>query len=124
MTGLDRADGGDGNIWFTDPGDEQVGAIFPGEMVALIPALTTKNTAGPGEIARGPHGELWYTPELDRDQIGHLIRLGLDGSQIDYPLAHTSIGIQAPIGGLTTGPDGAIWFTEYTDDIIGRFVPP
>ena len=115
--------GGDGNIWITVPATEQVGKISTAGVVTLFPALTTKGSL-PSAIARGPRGELWYTLELERDRIGDLTRLALDGTQSGYTLPHASPGVSTLVGGMTTGPDGAIWFTEYSDDAIGRLVPP
>lgn len=89
----------------------------------LFPALTM-NAALPWVIARGPRGELWYTRDLDRDRRGELVRLALDRAQTEFVLPHTSPGAASLIGGVTTGPDGALWFTESSDDIIGRLVPP
>ena len=81
------------------------------------------NAALPWAIARGPRGELWYTRDLDRDRRGELVRLALDGSQTEFALLHSSPGAASLIGDMTAGPDGALWFTESSDDIIGRLEP-
>lgn len=115
--------GGDGNIWFTVPGGEQVGTITENGSATLFASLTVLGQL-PWAIARGPRGELWYTRELDTDRTGELTRLALDGTQMQITLGHLSPGSAGLISGVTTGPDGAIWFTESSDDAIGRLVPP
>jgi virginiamycin B lyase len=115
--------GGDGNIWFTVPPTNQVGTIDASGIVTLFPTLTL-NAVLPWTIARGPRGELWYTRELARNHFGALARLALDSSQSEFLLPHPSPGVASLIGDMTTGPDGALWFTESSDDIIGRLVAP
>jgi streptogramin lyase len=81
----------------------------PGEL--LIPAAGV----GPGSIAAGPDGNIWFT-ESSVLQIG-VINLATDViTQIP-----TSGIVQG--GGITAGPDGNVWFTEIGPSAIAMIDP-
>jgi len=63
------------------------------------------------QISRGPGGLLWFT-EIDAGRISRT------GQIIEFPLAHVKDGL----AGITLGPDGTLYFTEYAGR-IGRISP-
>ena len=66
---------------------------------------------GPGEIAAGPDGNLWFT--LDGGAIGRITTAGV---VTEFPLPDPA---SAP-SSIAAGPDGALWFTEGGAAKIGR----
>jgi len=62
-------------------------------------------------LTRGQDGNIWFTND---NSIG---RITPDGFITMFPLS--TQGVHDPLG-ITSGPDGAIWFTEYNGDRIGR----
>ncbi len=107
--------GPDGNLWFTDIGDDEIGMINPAtDAIAEFPVPTAN--ASPRGIATGPDGNLWFT-EFDADQIGMI-----------NPTTHAITEFPIPTAGaepynIAAGPDGNLWFTEVTADKIGEFNP-
>src|SRR5207248_2461200 len=99
--------GPDGNLWFTQYNGNQIGRITPAGSVTEFPPLPTSDsypnriTAGPGDQHRS---SLWFT-ELGTNKIGRITR---DGAVTEFslPTNHEAFGI-------TVGPDGNLWFTEY-----------
>jgi streptogramin lyase len=89
-------------------------------------ALPTANS-GPGEITLGPDGDLWFT-ESSRQRIGRLTTSGVltefavpHLNPHDYHLLQNDIPI-----GITTGPDGNMWFTvggPNETGVVGRLTP-
>ena len=61
-------------------------------------------TAGPGGIAAGPDGNLWFT-EGNGNQIGRITTAGVI-TEFPIPTANSD-----PYG-IAAGPDGNLWFTE------------
>ena len=72
--------------------------------------------AAPREIAAGPEGNMWFADE-GNTTIGRITTAGV---VTQYPVPNLlSLGESF---GITTGPDGALWFTISTtsSDFIGR----
>src|SRR5215469_4527719 len=62
--------GPDGNLWFTDPSNNQIGIINPAtHAIAEFPVPTAR--AGPHEITAGPDGNVWFT-ESHASKIGEI----------------------------------------------------
>ncbi len=144
--------GPDGNIWVTEPrdtslttGDDKFGLIQangnPDAMTPtgpsifeVTPSLAGDNqepesiTAGPGVSAGTPTPMLWAT-EFNAGKIARIQPIsvggggpnGTDGGLIDEYILPTG-GAQPE--GITPGPDGNIWFTEFNAAQVGRLVPP
>jgi streptogramin lyase len=104
--------GPDGNLWFTES---------PGWIGQITPAgVVTEFTAGTsflvrlGPITAGPDGNLWFTESLPRCLVdlemcaGRIGRITPQGVVTHFPLPFG----QFALGGITTGPDGNLWFTE------------
>ncbi|SOE06506.1 hypothetical protein [Streptomyces sp. Ag109_G2-15] len=89
------ATGPDGNVWFTQPQDVQIG-----------------RNSTPVGIAAGADGNLWFT-EYNSHKIGKITPAG---AITEYPV---------PTAGsrpdqVTTGPDGKMWFTHVSTNKIGK----
>lgn len=74
-----------------------------------------------GGLAIGPDGIIWFTAYED-DAIGRLSPRGKITYFHDGITANPEHSVQGAVGprGITKGPDGNMWFTEYGADRIGR----
>src|SRR5579883_1960704 len=103
--------GPDGNLWFTDYGNDLIGSVSPGGSIHEYANHAPYNSLN--DLARGPDGALWYT-EQD-GVIGRITRTG----------AITKFTIPTPNSqpnGITAGPGNTIWFTELGANRIGYVV--
>jgi virginiamycin B lyase len=70
-------------------------------------------------LGAGPNGDMWMA-----DIQGYLDRVPLTASDASQM---TQVKVSAAPHWMVTGPDGAIWFTEFTlgggNGKIGRIVP-
>jgi streptogramin lyase len=116
--------GPDGNLWFTDNNANKIGRITTSGAITTFDIRTAGSN--PYGITTGPDGALWFT-EAGASKIGRLSFSGESQgggaptwrTQIDeYPLKPNS----HPYG-ITSGPDGNIWFTEGSANKIGRITP-
>jgi virginiamycin B lyase len=104
--------GPDGNVWFADYANEQIGFITPAGVIREFPAPTPYNSLN--DITRGADGALWFTRQ--DGVIGSITPAGT--------ITTTTIATaNSQPGGITLGPDGALWFTEMGADRIGRLAP-
>src|SRR5262249_27690127 len=92
--------GPDGNVWFTDPVQSEVGRISPSGQVTEFP--TTGNPAG--AITAGPDGNLWFVGNFVGGRVG---RITPDGQVTEFTLPEA---FSQPVA-ITAGPDGNVWFT-------------
>jgi virginiamycin B lyase len=112
----DIATGSDGALWFTDVNPVLIGRITAkGQISHYAPS------GQPLAITAGPDGALWFTEWIPSGQSGvpgeDLIgRISTGGQITEYPL-HAGNNQPADI---TSGPDGALWFTDYDTHEIGR----
>jgi streptogramin lyase len=94
--------GPDGNLWFTDPGTNQVVKVTTsGGFTAYT--IPTPNSA-PGAITAGPDSNLWL---VEDSKLARVTTLG----------AITEFSLPDPLlrpGGITTGRDGNLWVTEWS----------
>jgi virginiamycin B lyase len=117
--------GPDGNLWFTSCGGGTISRMSVPAGGALKPSVfraPSTSSLGRGQLwglAAGPNADMWMA-----DIQGYLDRIPLtanDASQM------SQVKVSAAPQWMTTGPDGAIWFTEYTlsggNGMIGRLVP-
>jgi streptogramin lyase len=95
--------GPDGNIWFFDAFNHQIGRITPGGTITMFPG-TLNADAELNAMTVGPDGNLWFTDqdEGDAPAVGYVTMSG----QIK----------EIPVNGMpddiTAGPDGNVWFTD------------
>lgn len=106
VTGI--AAGGDGKLWLTDPDNNAVLQLNPGNghIVNVFPV----GAAGEG-IASGSDNALWFA-EPANARIGRITTSGI--------VTHYNV----PSGGdpktIRLGPDGNLWFTEFAASKIAR----
>ena len=134
----DLAPAPDGAIWFTGTGASAIGRLAPDGTVRMFPLSAGHDASS---IAIGPAGDVWFTqygfyktaefgPPPPARAAGHG-RIFADGIMTEYPLPtidSNRAGRADPLsgvlpGGITAGPDGAMWFTEAGADQIGRIGP-
>lgn len=121
---LGIASGPDGNLWFTEGGGANIGRITPAGVVTEFP-LPVQNSGAdlPVAIANGPDGNVWFvrgSPSCvdlppgcaaANSPIGKITPAGVI---TEFPLANNG-----GLAGITRGPDGNLWFTDYGDAQIG-----
>ncbi|HXO26231.1 MAG TPA: protease pro-enzyme activation domain-containing protein [Thermoanaerobaculia bacterium] len=111
------AGGPDGGVWITDVVQSRIDRFSTGGAVTTF-ALTPNS--GPVPITAGPDGALWF---LDYSTLNPGIgRLTTSGSLTSFPLPADDVpppffGVEPSI---TSGLDGAIWYTEPGSNRIGR----
>lgn len=95
--------GPDGNIWFVDAVNHQIGRITPEGTITMFPG-TLNSSAELNAMTVGPEGNLWFTDQDEGDEpavgyvtmSGHIKEIPVKGMPDD----------------ITAGPDGNIWFTD------------
>lgn len=137
--------GPDGHLWFTEFGGSAIGRISTSGAIVEFPIPTPDSK--PAFITSAPDGNLWFT-EYNGDRIGRItpvgtitefeiapsaettgrpsplapIRLGpceVSRQWLSGPAWPSCDGPACPIG-ITSGPDGNLWFTEFQGNMIGR----
>ena len=121
---FEMAAGPDGNMWFTAFFDNFIGKITPAGVITTYP-IPTPNSH-PYGIAAGPDGNLWFTEDFT-NAIGRITPEG-----VITEFAIPDVGSTGPatitepadciVCGylITSGPDGAMWFTMPGASRIGR----
>lgn len=106
------AAGTDGNLWFTDPENDEVGKISVHGAISEYSILTPG--ALPTMIAASSDS-MWFTEQ----KAGKIGRVTPSGVVTEFSIP------TAPSGpyGIARGSDGNIWFTENTGNKIGKLVP-
>ena len=143
--------GPDGNLWFTERDANKIGMINPTtHAISEFPVPTANSW--PIGITAGPDGNLWFT-EAASSKIGEInptthaisefptYRAGLwpitsaptatSGSRGASGRSTRRLTSSAVFGqptpsddyGITAGPDGNLWFTEYEAGQIGMINP-
>jgi virginiamycin B lyase len=112
------AAGPDGNIWFTENSANQVGQIAPdGTILAEIPVPT--DASGPELMTPGPidtdPNSIWFS----ENSANTIARIDLNGNITEFPLPQPD----SQPDGITAGPDGNLWFTEFGRSQIGMLTP-
>ena len=103
------------NIWFTEANGSKIGVITPGSPNAITEYPTKTSGSAPEGITWGPDGNVWFA-ENTPNNIGVIVPL--TAAITEYPpssaLDSFGGGINTNFGayGITTGPDGNLWFTE------------
>jgi virginiamycin B lyase len=102
--------GSDGNIWFTEStgGNAWVGRLTTGGALTEFPV--TPGTVPQVGIAFGSDGALWFID--DHNMVNRMTTTGT----VTNRYAITAGGGDQ----MVSGPDGALWFTEYSSGMIGR----
>jgi virginiamycin B lyase len=119
----DITSGPDGALWFTESLlGRQIGRITTAGVITEYP-LPDQETDVPGSIVSGPDGALWFTLGVDTNTpaistVNKIGRLTPDGRFSAYPIP--TLDSDPIAGGIAPSPDGALWFTEYLGNKIGR----
>ena len=126
--------GTDGAIWFTQGNTAAIGRMNTAGVIKNVP-LPSGYLAG--DIAAGSDEAVWFTLSAQHS-IG---RISATGEFTEYPLNpqfspdRITTGFNGAlwfslndgslpgwtITDMTAGPDGAIWFTDYFNEKIGKF---
>jgi len=111
------------------------GAIWFGTGNGVIGRVTTSGVfsefSDPGNVGQvlgmtaGPDGAVWFTSYSVPGDSGFypyppIGRITADGAITTYGSAYVEEGAM----GITTGPDGAVWFNDHLNDAIGRVTVP
>ena len=111
--------GPDGNLWLSEPGSGDIARLTPSGHITQFhvpydPTVPTepKTTAEPWYLTAGPDGVVWFT-ETEGNQVG---RITPSGSITQFHTPTTTQLFGRGLGGITTGPDHALWFAESGDD--------
>jgi virginiamycin B lyase len=105
--------GPDGALWFIGGSGSQVGQISTGTHPIVDYFTVDEGTGEPFAITTGADDALWL---LDYSNYSwYLGRITTVGSWNSFVIDNGATGI-------TSGPDGAIWFT-FDSDTIGRGIP-
>ena len=117
--------GPDGALWFTESVSGKIGRITTDGKITEF-ALPNPH-AQPWGITTGPDGALWFTEAScirepgSRCIVGNKIgRITTTGLVTEFTIPSDGSGPHS----ITTGPDGALWFTEYYGSRVGRLVLP
>jgi virginiamycin B lyase len=117
--------GPDGALWFTGSISSKIGRITTDGKVTEF-ALPNSNSQ-PWGITMGPDGALWFTEASCVRQPGPRCGIGNKIGRITTTGLVTEFTVPSDGSGphsITTGPDGALWFTEYYGSRVGRLVLP
>lgn len=126
---LNIVSGPDGALWFTEDGIVQgdrgaIGRITTsGTVSEYILPTPVGYDSGAGDIAVGSDGNLWFTWAVQDPTLppaGASLSVGRitpSGTITEFPVSSAN---GWPPGGITPGPDGALWFTENGLSAIGR----
>jgi len=113
--------GPDGALWYTNEGNDTIGRITTS---GVTTTYTDPSISYPSSITTGPDGALWFTnttafPNILSNDVtlapGSIGTITTSGVVTNY----TDPSIDGPTS-ITTGPDGALWFTNSFDGSIGR----
>lgn len=113
--------GPDGNLWFTDPGNNQIDRVTPQGQITQFSLPTHTDSDGnsydpmPDDIVSGPGGNLWFT-ESGVDCIGKITPTGTI-TEYQTPTANSY-----PTG-IAVGSGGDLWFIESEINEIGKITP-
>ena len=117
--------GPDGALWFTESVSGKIERITTDDKITEF-ALPNAD-AQPWGITTGPDGALWFTESScvrqpgSRCIVGNKIgRITTNGLITEFTVPSDGSGPHS----ITTGPDGALWFTEYYGSRVGRLVLP
>ena len=126
--------GPDGALWFamfnagTSPATGWIGRI---STAGVVSTFSVPFPSQPEELTTGPDGAIWFagppvcwrvsaSPNVwtCHDALG---RLSLSGSFSQFTSSTGQIGL---VMGITAGPDGALWFTNYNSPGQQFVAPP
>jgi streptogramin lyase len=119
--GSSIAAGPDGALWFVETNAAQIGRITTSGTVTEFPLPAGFSL--PLVISAGPDGALWFTNRvsaaLGQAGFAQIGRITTSGTITEFPTPNDDGAI--PLG-ITTGPDGAMWFVKNSlaGGVVGR----
>jgi virginiamycin B lyase len=125
VDGLSIAAGPDGALWFTEAANVCSDCLGRITTSGSLSTYSNPELYSPSDLTIGPDGALWFTngsaSNLGVASFGSIGELTTAGQLRVY----TSPGVYlADPGSITSGPDGALWFTSEGNDAIGRVAVP
>ncbi len=125
--------GPDGALWYAQERYDVVVASVIWPTAGKIDRITTDGkitefnipttNASVGGITLGPDHALWFTERsLVHTGVGPTAGSKIGRITVDGKITEFAISPNSGPGGITTGPDGALWFCEAVGK-IGRFQP-
>ncbi len=102
----------DGSIWFSDPGDYQVGHIVKGKYKTW--QAPTKYCS-PYGITVGSDKNAWVAEQCPTT-TGRIGRISANGGWKEFTLPAQN---EQPFG-IAAGPDGNLWYTGESNNSVGR----
>jgi streptogramin lyase len=110
--------GPDGNLWFTERQDNQLGRVSPsggGATNFSAPAVTGGGlTLRISSVTAGPDGNVWFLgTETTFGYVGMITPSGV--------ATQVSAVIPNRLFSITTGPDGNLWFTGVANSVLTIF---
>jgi streptogramin lyase len=105
--------GPDGNLWFIDYLTDKIGKITTTGTITEY--SLPEGNYNPLGITAGPEKEntLWFTDH--NATTAEIAKITTSGTITEYSLPK-----ERSVGGITTGPDGNVWFTEYNETGAGK----
>jgi streptogramin lyase len=121
-----------GDIWFTDPSHRAIGKLVPSSNTWTEFSIASQfSNAIPYDLVLDKNGKLWYTDYGPTTGTGLNFPGRANGAIGEFdPATNTVLGeadvptAGAVLYGITTAPDGTIWFAENNNYNIGSFTPP
>lgn len=123
--------GTDGGMWFTETGNSIVGRLDPTKTNYVEYTLpftfsqANRTNAQPTSIITGPGSNIWFV-EYALNRIASITPTSpilTNANGTIHLNSETQVRTNSMITGLTTGPDGNLWFCENNWGIIGRITP-
>jgi streptogramin lyase len=111
----DIAAGPDGNLWFTDAGQNDIGRITTAGAITKFPVPTPQS--GVHGIVAGPDGNLWFA-ETNSNKLARITTAGAVTE-----LACLQTAASGPTN-IAVGSDGRLWLTETAAGKIARIQVP
>ena len=121
------ARGPDGNVWFLVSSADgtkslDLASVTSGGIFSVTPLDTT--IGGAAAMTLGPDGNFWVAlpGSASANPISSIARITPTGHVTQFPLDSSYEPTVDPFG-ITAGPDGNVWFTEPSGNLIGRITP-
>lgn len=114
----------DGSVWFGEVGSGggAVGRLSPNGAVTVYPLVSSvvgSRRVEPVILAAGADGNVWFSggisSSLESPYIGKITPTG--------KVTTYNTGVTQGITYITPGPDGNIWFTSTTAQLVGKITP-
>jgi streptogramin lyase len=121
-------DPGDGDVWFTENGTNQIGMFSPsGQSFNTYTLPNASSHPGPTQITVGSDSNLWFSEYGTGTGFGLIDMFNPTSNTFaangPYTLPASAHNPTAPIIGITSGPDGDIYFTAGVVGQVGWFNP-